>query len=376
MAKSNGNSAAVLPSIEEFVTGLPHIESIPGLDIPVLQAALTTGATLTVKVNGKGMSSDADPTSIGENVQRFLNFEKCCVSHNIPLPHTDIKDVIGGFDIQMEIWLNPQTVLFDTAEIRAPFHSDSSDVAVFTALILALSGKAIGKDQILIQAYELNKYGIPAILSAEAVRLQRPIVNAAQTVQPFDPFSPFVRNVVSPFPQKSVAPSPVLFVDALKANLPHLRQSPVGEQVHEVAHDSHASDASEQDEQDEQDGEEPFTDVKNKRRPARAFVGDAASPPPASAPLGSTYNRRFSGKISPWPAYHERGIGRALKSDVIFRNYVGFVLVNHDKYANANKKSATDPSLYENPQLYQEFRAYMKDQLGTDYAKMEASIPV
>jgi hypothetical protein len=374
MAESNGNSATVLPGIEEFVAGLSQIEPIHGLDldVPVIQAVLTTGATLTVKVNGKGMSSDADPTSIGKNVQCFLNLEKFCAKHNIPLPPTDIKDVIGGFAIQMDIWLNPGTELFDTTDIRAPFHSDSSDVAVFTALTLALSGKPFARDQILIQAYELNKYGIPAILSADAVRLQRPIVNTVHSVQPFDPFSPFVRNAVSPFPQKSVAPSQVLFVDALKANLPHLRQSSVGEQVHEVAHDSHASDASEQ---DEQDGEEPFTDVKNKRRPARAFVGDAASPPPASAPLGSTYNKpRFSGKISPWTAYFERGLGRGLDPAVILANYAGFVLDN--KYANANKKTAADPSLYENPQLYHEFRTYMKGQLGKDFPKWEASIPV
>ena len=377
MAKSTAGSTAILPTIEEFVAILPPLEPVPGVDVSVLQAALAMGAGITVKVLGNAMSSDTDTATIGGNVQNFLYFEKFCAKHKISLSKTDIKDILGGFTVNIEIWLNPHQAPFDTAAICAPFHQDSADVAVFTALTLALSNKPIGKDQIIIQVCDLQKYGIPAILSVDAVRLQRPTGHAVQTAPPFDPFAPFARNAVSPFPPRSVAPSPLLFVDVLKANLQTPGQSSVRHQEHEKAHDSrdpHASDASVSD-GSEPDAEGVYTNVKTKRRPVLESGGDAASPPPASAPLGSTH-RRFTGKISPFPAYFERGLGRGLEPAVIFANYVGFVLGNHDKYANANKKTAADPSLYENPQLYLEFRTYMKGQLGKDFSKWEASIPV
>jgi hypothetical protein len=376
MANSTGSSAVDMPSIHEYVANLPRIEPIPGIDVPVLQAALAMGAGITVRVLGTVMSSETNESTIGENVKKFLEFEGFCISQKIPLSKTDVKDILGGFKVTIEIWLNPYQAPFATETILAPFHQDSTDAAVFTALVLALSDKPIGKEQILIQVFDHHRYGIPAILSADAVRLQRPNVHAVQTTHPFDPFAPFARNAVSPFPQRSVAPSPVLFVDALKANLPTPGQSSVRQRVQEEAHYSHDPHASDGSVGSEPDTEGGFTDVKNRRKPVREFVGDAASSPPISAPLGSTYNRRFTGKISPFPAYFERGLGRGLEPAVIFANYVGFVLGNHDKYANANKKSAADPSLYENPQLYLEFRTYMKGQLGKDFPKWEASIPV
>jgi len=362
-----------MPSIDEYVANLPRIEPIPGIDVPVLQAALAMGAGITVKVLGTVMSSETNESTIGENVKKFFEFEGFCLSQKIPLPKTDVKEILGGFKVTIEIWLNPYQAPFATETILAPFHQDSADAAVFTALTLALSDKPIRKEQILIQVCELNKYGIPAILSRDAVRLHRPNVHAVQTTLPFYPFAPFARNAVSPFPQRSVAPSPLLFVDALRTNLPTPGQSSVRQQVHEEARDSHASEGSVGSESDTEGG---FTDVKNRRKPVREFVGDTASPPPASAPLGSSYNKRFTGKISPFPAYFERGLGRGLKPAVIFANYVGFVLGNHDKYANANRKTAADPSLYENPQLYLEFRTYMKGQLGKDFPRWEESIPV
>ena len=362
MAKSTAGSTAELPCIHEFVAELLRIEPVSGVDALVLQAALITGATITVKVTSK-----ENQLTIGENVENFLKLESLCTAHAISFSKTDIREIYRGFTVNIEIWLNPHQAAFDTAAIRAPFHQDSSDAVIFTALTLALSNNPIGKDQILIKVCELHKYGIPTILSADAVRLHMPIVYAGPTSL----IDPFARSVMSPVQQISVdpSPSPMLFVNALKANLPS------SQQVQEEIHDSHDL-SSEGSDGCEPNTERGFTDVRYGRRNVREFIGDAGSPPPASAPLGSTYNRkRSTGKISPWSPYYERGLGRGLKPSVIFANYMGFVLENHDKFANANKKREDDPTQYESPELYLEFRGYMKGQLGKDFPKWEASIP-
>jgi len=356
--------AAALPSVEEFVAGLsPFTEDIP-VNIYVLQAAMIVGAKITIDVSGINSQHIPDVAVVGTHVMNFLKLQKFCLDENITLADCDIRTISGGFTASVKISLETCLFPFDMTKY-SDIHKNSQAAAGFTVLVNALSGKSIDLESIVFESFKLQSFGIPALVSADAIFI-------SQTKQPevtVASYHPFDRQVaVSPFLSRSIVPSPVPFLDVAKANLTVPQSAePQTVSVREI---------EEEDDDDEEDTtvpeEPPFTDVVTRRR---HFVG--AGPAPISVPVGSTYNKnKTSGKICPFNVFFERGKGRGRKDDEIVTDYARFVLDNHFKLARANKKKPEDSSQYENPQLYEEFLAYMEKQLGKDFQTLGKFIPV
>ena len=359
--------AAALPSVEEFVAGLsPFTEDIP-VNIYVLQAAMIVGAKITIDVSGIKSQHIPDAAVLGTHVMNFLKLQKFCQEKNIILANTDIGTIIGGFTASVKISLETCSFPFDMTKY-SEIHKNSQAAAGFTVLVNALSGKSIDLESIVIESFKLQNFGIPALVSADAIIISQPKQHEAVVTT----YHPFDRQVaVSPFLPRSIVPSPVPFLDVAKANLTVPQSAePQTVSVREIEEDD---DDDEEDEEDITVPEEPpFTDVVSRRR---HFVG--AGPAPISVPVGSTYNKnKTSGKICPFNVFFERGKGRGRKDNEIVTDYAKFVLDNHFKLAHANKKKPEDSSQYENPQLYEEFRAYMEKQLGKDFQTLGKFIPV
>ncbi len=335
--------ATALPTLPEFIAQLPQTEEIPIVlgDTSVILAALIVGAKISLVVTGTENPQLTDAATIGANVQSFLKLKEWCEKKSITMPATDITEIVGGFEVNNQISLDSAVIPFqvELSYIRA----ESKKAASFAVLVCALASKPIDETSIIIEAFKLQKHGLA------------PLVNAAITLSPkFDPavaaYDPFSRNVVSPFPPRSVMPSPVPFLIAVKTN----QAVPPSA---EVAPEQHIEEENEEEEPIVQ--EQPFTEVVSKKK-VREFFGASGSPP-KSMPAGAVYNPRVKGKIAAWTSFKEGGIARDRKLTEIFGDWIKFVLQNHDQFKDGSREG---------------FRSYLEHQLGDDYATLKHLIPV
>jgi len=329
--------AAALPTFSEFIGHLQTEEKTEEIPIilgntSVIRAALILGAKISLVVTGAKNPQLSDAATIGANVQTFLKLKEWCEKKGITMPATEITEIIGGFQVNVQISLGTTVIPFQE---DLPFvHTDSQKTASFVLLVCALASKPIDETSMLIEAFKLQQHGLAPLVSASAL-----VAPPKEEL----PFNPFGRQVaVSPFEARSVAPSPIQFLEAAKANIPPEYTAP------------HVSVQEIPEEQEEEQA--PFTEVMPKRR---HFFGASGSPP-KSMPTGAVYNP-VKGKIAAWHTFKEGGIARDRKLTEIFADWIKFVLQNHDRFKDGSREG---------------FRSYLEHQLGDDYASLKHLISV
>jgi len=329
------------PTIHDFASKLPKTDND---DEIVIVASKAMEATITIKVQGKKNPDVSDAAIVGRNVQGFLNMKALCERNKLPSPMAEITEVIGGFDTIIEIWLRPYTPPFPTDFLK-DFHQDSSEAVILTAITLALKKEPLTKEAIILKAFSLHKYGIPPVLSADAVRLQRPVFT--------DPiYDAFARHVVSPFQRNPTTPSPVHFRDAVMQNMcGGAAPSPI--QYLQIPEDIRVPNDTTEDGQFQRPG---------RRRHQRYLYG-SGEPPISVEAIYNDKDEKQPIRVRSWVKFNADG-GKGIENSngekiVIplnerFRRFTGFVMAHH---LPVKGKKIDDPEVID----------FMRQELGNHF---------
>lgn len=312
------------PTIYDFASKLPQ-NILQNESEDVLVASIAMRATITIKVQGIKNPEPSDAAMIVKYVQEFVNLQTFCEKNSLSSPKAEIPEVIGGFTTIIEIWLKPFKAPF-TTDFLEDFHQDSSEAVILTAITLALKKEPLTKEAIIIKSVSLQKYGIPPVLSADAVRLQRPVVSTEQE------YDPFARHVVSPLQRYPTTPSPVPFRDAVMHNMcvgaaaVQLPSTSSPELLVQIPEEEPVST------QVKNEGNFQFQGRQRRQIGAgpRQFFG--VGPRPSSLPTGCSYNGESNERnygVQDFKTFWMRGEEKSVPPQERFRKYTGFALKFH-----------------------------------------------
>jgi len=315
-----------LATLPDFIAQYPPSENLTifGDSKFLTHAATVLGHIVQVIIRPTSEEHDDDAV-IGANVKNLRRLKKL----GMTISPYDEEKAIYGFELTFKIILNQSIkVDFEVAEITGPFENDSHAAVIVVALALAYTGKPYDTDSIILSATkECQKHGIPGLIYHDAVR-----VSISALVPTYDAFG---RNVVSPFPPRSVAPSPVPYLDAIKIGLPSPKIQPA--QPAQAAESTlPAESASILSQVSKNDG---YTKVsyQKDRKPGM-------------------------GKICKFDEYFANGVAKGLTDGTIVSAYSKFVAENHQVFKGATVKD--DKGSFIDVELYRGFREEMKKRLG------------
>lgn len=216
---SEAQALTAVPIIEDFARQNPIPEKLAGIPgINLLFAALAMHHAVEVKIISAVSDVGIDDAELGRNVRLLNTLKKLKGIVFVPY-HEELLE--NGFTISFKVVLDLLSKPpFDDTQIVSGVAEDSHAAIICAALAQVYAGKPYDLNTLLIGSFhEFQKYGLPAFISADAVRIS---ISGMVTEPIYDVFAR--QSVVSPFrPAQSpflTAPSPVPFETPLKMDVP------------------------------------------------------------------------------------------------------------------------------------------------------------